>query len=106
MEDSNIDKNKLNTIINKSCIEGMKELPDECIDLIFTDPPYFQYRAKNLKSLKNHKDVVTEFEFDLFDSEEGYLNFMNETLKELSRTRTERFEYTQALLKSIQGKNS
>ena len=85
MEDSNIDKNKLNTIINKSCIEGMKELPDECIDLIFTDPPYYQYRAKNLKSLKNHKDVVTEFEFDLFDSEEGYLNFMNETLKELYR---------------------
>jgi len=72
-----------NVIFNTSCIDGMKNLPDESIDLVFTDPPYYQYRAKNLKNLKKHKDVVTEFEFDLFDSEEHYLDFMNETLKEL-----------------------
>ena len=79
------DNFKLNTIYNQSCIDGMKELPDESIDLIFTDPPYYQYRAKNVKSLKNHKDVVTEFEFDEFQSEEEYLEFMNHALKELFR---------------------
>ncbi len=30
----------LNKIINIDCIDGFKELPDNSIDLIFTDPPY------------------------------------------------------------------
>lgn len=74
-----------NIIHQVSCIEGMKKLPDECIDLIFTDPPYYQFRAKNVKSLKNHKDVVTEFEFDGYRTEEEFLNFLREVLKELYR---------------------
>jgi site-specific DNA-methyltransferase (adenine-specific) len=76
---------KYNVIYNKACLEGMKELPNECIDLIFTDPPYYQHRAKNIKGLKNHKDVVTEFEFDEFESEEAFLKFMDEVLLELYR---------------------
>jgi len=32
---------KLDIIYNEDCIEGMKNLPDESIDLIVTDPPYF-----------------------------------------------------------------
>ena len=32
---------KLDTIYNEDCIEGMKKIPDESIDLIVTDPPYF-----------------------------------------------------------------
>ncbi|MEA2237390.1 MAG: hypothetical protein QOC81_2114 [Thermoanaerobaculia bacterium] len=27
-------------IINADCIEAMNEMPDECVDYIFTDPPY------------------------------------------------------------------
>jgi len=50
------------------------------IDLIFTDPPYFQYRAKNVKGLKNHKDVVTEFEFDTYRTEAEYLQFLEDVL--------------------------
>ena len=30
----------LNTIQQMDCIEGMRQLPDKCIDLIVTDPPY------------------------------------------------------------------
>ncbi len=33
-------KNKINTIINQDCIEGMKEMPSESVDLIVADPPY------------------------------------------------------------------
>lgn len=33
-------KKWLNTIQNIDCLEGMKLLPDNSIDLIFTDPPY------------------------------------------------------------------
>jgi len=76
---------KINVIYHRSCLEGMKELPDECVDLLFTDPPYYQYRAQNVQGLKNYKDVVTEFDFDGFKTEEEYLQFMEEVLVECYR---------------------
>ena len=76
---------EFNIIHNKSCLEGLKELPDACVDLIFTDPPYYQYRAQNVQGLKNHKDVVTEFDFDGFKSEEEYLLFLEAVLIECFR---------------------
>ena len=27
-------------IYNEDCVEGMKKLPDECVDLVATDCPY------------------------------------------------------------------
>ena len=32
------------TINNKDCIEGMRELPDKCVDYAFTSPPYNRKR--------------------------------------------------------------
>lgn len=29
-----------NKIINADCMEILKQLPDKCIDLVLTDPPY------------------------------------------------------------------
>ena len=29
-----------NTIINDDCMNILKQLPDKCIDLVLTDPPY------------------------------------------------------------------
>lgn len=29
-----------NIIYNEDCLEGLKKLPDKCIDLVVTDPPY------------------------------------------------------------------
>ena len=31
---------ELNKIYNEDCLEGMKKIPDESIDLVVTDPPY------------------------------------------------------------------
>ena len=70
----------LDKIYPTSCANGMKEIEDKSIDLILTDPPYFQYRAQNVKGLKNHKDVVTEFEFDAFKTEKEYLDFLENIL--------------------------
>ncbi len=75
----------LNKIYNESCLDGLKKIQDNSVDMIFTDPPYFQYRAKNVNRLKNHKDVVTEFEFDGFSTEIEYLAFIEEVLKECYR---------------------
>lgn len=76
---------EINFIYHQSCLDGLKQLPDACVDLVFTDPPYYQYRAQNVQGLKNHKDVVTEFDFDGFKSEEEYLEFMKEVLTECYR---------------------
>ena len=35
---------KLNEIYNVDCLEGMKNLPDACIDLVVTSPPYDNLR--------------------------------------------------------------
>lgn len=33
-------ENYINKIINADCMDVLKKLPDRCIDLILTDPPY------------------------------------------------------------------
>ena len=77
---------KKNIIYNESCLSGLKKVKDNSVDLLFTDPPYYQFRAKNVKSLKNHKDVVTEFRFDGYKSEEEYLQLLEDVLVECFRT--------------------
>ena len=39
-----------NTIINADCMDILKELPDKCIDLVITDPPY------NISKLNDNRD--------------------------------------------------
>jgi DNA modification methylase len=76
---------QVNKIYQESCLEGLRKLESSSIDLILTDPPYYQFRAQNVTSLKNHKDVVTEFEFDGYASEEEYLEFLERVLAECFR---------------------
>lgn len=45
---------KLNEIYNVDCLEGMKNLPDACIDLVVTSPPY--------DNLRDYKGYSFEFE--------------------------------------------
>ena len=43
------DQLPLNRILTGNCVRVMKRLPDECVDLIFADPPYnLQLKQKNL----------------------------------------------------------
>lgn len=35
---------ELNKIHNMDCLEGLKRLPDKCIDMVITSPPYFNLR--------------------------------------------------------------
>ncbi len=52
---------KTDTIYNKDCLEGLKELPDNSVDLIIADPPY--YFGKNFKGAgsfghrQNYRDI-------------------------------------------------
>lgn len=63
---------RLNTIYNEDCLEGMKRIPDESVDLVVTDPPYLiNYKTSHRKN-KNHRfnkpilndnnpDVISEY---------------------------------------------
>ncbi|HFD2052179.1 TPA: site-specific DNA-methyltransferase [Clostridium perfringens] len=62
---------KLNKVYNKDCIEYMKTLPNECVDLIIADPPY--YKAINEKWDKQWK------------TEEEYLNWTQQWFSECVR---------------------
>src|SRR3990167_4292356 len=51
---------KISEITNKifvgDCLEELKKLPDESIDLVLTDPPYnenYQYRNSDFKDKRN-----------------------------------------------------
>jgi len=43
----NLPKKYINKIICGDCVERMKQLPDNCIDLVVTSPPYDQLRVYN-----------------------------------------------------------
>lgn len=57
----------INTIINADCLDILKQLPDKCIDLVLTDPPY---------GMLNNK-----FDKEYFD-ENGVFNNLARILKD------------------------
>ena len=63
---------KLEDIINKvhnaDCLEFMKSMPDKCVDLIITDPPYGMNFQSNHRTTKHDKiDGDDQFPLWIFD---------------------------------------
>ena len=65
----------IDTILNADCVEAMKALPDESVDLVFADPPYNLqlggdlHRPDNSKvdAVDNDWDQIGDFDaYDLF----------------------------------------
>lgn len=78
-------KNKINTIIQGDCIEELKRIPDNSIDLIFADPPYnLQLNGELRRPNQTIVDAVND-EWDKFKSFEEYDNFCINWLKECRR---------------------
>ena len=56
-------KKYINKIIQGDCLEVMKEIPDNCIDTVITDPPYglsfmgkkWDYDVPDAKKFKDSK---------------------------------------------------
>lgn len=65
-------KNNYGIILNMDCIEATKLMPDECIDLIIADPPYFK--------------VVNEKWDYLWKTETDYLEWSKKWISESSRS--------------------
>jgi len=46
---------ELNKIYNEDCMNVMKKIPNETVDLIVTDPPYLVNYKTNYRKDKNHR---------------------------------------------------
>lgn len=68
-------------VINKDCLEAMKEFKSNYIDMIYLDPPFFTQREQKLSD-SNGK----EYSFaDSWKSREEYLDYMEIRLIEMRR---------------------
>ncbi|MHA1222372.1 MAG: DNA-methyltransferase [Candidatus Heimdallarchaeaceae archaeon] len=71
-----------NEIFYEDCIEGMKKLPDESIDLIIADPPFgIEFDSKELAYNRNSDFVVAEYQ----EIDEDYDIFTEMWIRELPR---------------------
>jgi len=75
----------LNKITQGDCIELLKKLPDESVDLIFADPPYnMQLKNELHRPDQSHVDGVFD-DWDKFNSFNEYDKFTFEWLSECKR---------------------
>ena len=74
-----------NTIIEGDTIENLKKIPDDSIDLIFADPPYFMQTEGELLRTDGTKFQGVEDEWDKFNDYNEYDKFCFEWLKECKR---------------------
>jgi len=75
----------LGQILDGDCVERLRELPDNCIDLVFADPPYNLQLGGDLNRPDgSHVDAVTN-DWDRFDSFKTYDDFSKAWLAECRR---------------------
>ncbi|MGB1208374.1 MAG: site-specific DNA-methyltransferase [Paracoccaceae bacterium] len=74
-----------NTILDGDCIEAMRGLPDNCIDLIFADPPYNLQLRGDLHRPDNSLVDAVDDAWDQFSSFAAYDRFTRAWLSEARR---------------------
>ena len=75
----------LGQILDGDCVEAMRRLPDNSIDLVFADPPYNLQLGGDLNRPDgSHVDAVTN-DWDRFDSFKTYDDFSKAWLAECRR---------------------
>ena len=78
-------KKIVNKIIKGNCIEEMKKIPNESVDMIFADPPYFMQTEGVLNRTNGTKFNGVEDEWDKFKDYSEYDEFTTRWLAECKR---------------------
>lgn len=65
---------ELDKIYNEDCLQGLKNLPDDCIDSCVTSPPYYALR-----------DYDCEGQIGLEDTPQEYIDRLTEVFMEVHR---------------------
>lgn len=76
---------KKDIILIGDCIEKMRELPDNSVDLVFADPPYFLQLGKDLYRPDNTKVQAVTDKWDKFNDFAEYDRFTHAWLTEVRR---------------------
>ena len=91
MNTPEVKKYSLEEVINKvilgDALKVLKKLPEESVDMVFMDPPYFlQLPNKKLRrwTVKTEVDAVND-DWDKFGSFEEYDNFIKNILTEIRK---------------------
>ena len=72
-------------LYNQDCLDKLKEIESESVDLIFADPPYnLQLKNKLFRPDASKVSAVNDY-WDKFDSFKTYDDFTNSWLKECKR---------------------
>ena len=94
-------KELLNKIHHADCLEFMKQLPDKCIDLVVTSPPYnYMLRVHSGKYTKRGEPHKNKYTSNLTDSLtiDEYFEFQKKTIYELLRITKKEVFYNIQLL--------
>lgn len=85
----------VNKIICGDCLEVMKEIPDECVDLIVTSPPYNNWRNRRTQKKRENYWKRTNIIYGNFDDKmpdddymEWQIRVINECMRLLKSTGT------------------
>jgi site-specific DNA-methyltransferase (adenine-specific) len=74
-------------VIKGDCLEVLNNWPDNSIDLVYLDPPFFTQKTHVLKT----RDLTEEYQFDdLWDDIQHYLQFLRERLTPIKRVMKDR----------------
>ena len=73
---------EVNKIICGDCLEAMKGIPNNSVDLVFTDPPFLVANKNVIK--RKQKDVSADYEWDYLQYSE-YVDFLVNCFKEGER---------------------
>lgn len=77
---------KVNIIINGECISKLKELPDNSVDLIFADPPYWMRTEGILHRFEGTEFNGCDDDWDnQFETQDDYESFTMNWLRECKR---------------------
>jgi site-specific DNA-methyltransferase (adenine-specific) len=73
---------EINKIIHGNCVEKLKEIEADKVDLIYFDPPFFTQRRHSLTNKNNTKTYNFD---DKFDSLDDYLLLIESVLEQSKR---------------------
>lgn len=71
----------INTILPGDCIENLSRLPEDSVDLIFADPPYWMHTEGELLRTNGTKFSGVEDHWDRFNTYQKYDEFSEKWLK-------------------------
>ena len=76
---------ELDTIIHGDCLQELKKIPNQSVDVIFADPPYFMQTSGDLNRSDGTRFRGVKEAWDKFENLHAYDNFSRSWLTECKR---------------------